>query len=87
MGDHSGLSPHLCDYNYHLDRAEAERHLARLAWSVAARDAHHRLAELHEAAAREQWHEHVLLSPETVPVGATPQQIDTVGSVLASSFG
>ena len=88
MSDLSKPPPPISDYNHHLDRAEAEHRLARNAWSAAAHDAHHQLALLHEAAARDHWHEHVLLSPDDMPPHPTPaQQIQMVSGVLHSTYG
>ena len=86
MGDHS-RQPAQSDYNYHLDRAAAERRLARMAWCSAARAAHHSLADLHQTAACDQWHEHVLLSPDADAAHpATPQQIEMVTEVLLTTY-
>jgi len=88
MSDLSKPLPPISDYNYHLDRAEAEHRLARAAWCTASHDAHHQLAQLHEAAARDHWHEHVLLSPDDIQPHLTPaQQIQLVSGVLHRTYG
>jgi len=87
MGDQSAIRIRACDYNYHLDRAAAERRLARLAWSPLARDAHHALAELHETAACDCWREHVLQLPDDeVAHLITSQQFDRVSEMLLATY-